>query len=119
MAGTPPDTAVGLAVCDALRAQVAKLGLSIGDEPRWADVVFSEKVDPFSQEVSVLATWRGQARFGQATFFPDGRVFAEYQVLLAHPAQPDSYVETVQVWGQPDQLRGDATIAAFPGETPA
>ena len=108
-----PDVAQGEAVCTALRQQVAKLGLSIGDEPVWQQAGFEEKVDPFSQETSVIAVWRGSARFGTATFFPDGRVFAEYQVLLPHPERADSYVEAVQVWGRPGQFRGDAVVAEY------
>lgn len=110
-----PDVAQGEAVCAALRAQVEKLGLSIGAEPVWSAVVFEETTDPFSQEVSTLAYWRGGARFGKATFFPDGRVFAEYQVLLALPGQEGRYVDSVQVWGRPPQLRGEAVIAEYAG----
>ena len=55
----PPDPDVGAAVCAALRAQVEKLGLSIGDEPHWLAASFEEVVDPFSREVSKVAFWRG------------------------------------------------------------
>lgn len=110
---TPPDAELGEAVCAALRGQVDKLGLSIGAEPVWADASFEAATDPFSQEVSVVAYWRGKARFGKATFFPDGRVFAEYQVLLPHPQQHDSYVDSVQVWGRPPKLGGEAVIADY------
>ena len=88
-------------------------GHKIGNEPLWSDAVFEETTDPFSQEVSVLAYWRGKARFGKATFFPDGRIFAEYQVLLPHPEKADSYVDSVQIWGRPPQLRGEAVIAEY------
>lgn len=108
-----PDPALGDAVCAAIRGQVAKLGLTIGDEPVWADAVFAEQADPFSQEVSLIGTWRGKERYGTVTVFPDGRVFAEYQVLLPHPSLADSYVESVQIWGNPQQLRGEAVIAGF------
>ncbi|PKO38124.1 MAG: hypothetical protein CVU31_19350 [Betaproteobacteria bacterium HGW-Betaproteobacteria-4] len=108
-----PDSAYGEAVCTALRGQVEKLGLTIGDEPVWAEATFAEEVDPYSQEISVIATWRGKQRFGTVTFFPDGRVFAEYQVLLQHPAREDSYVESVQVWGRPEKFRGDAVLAEY------
>lgn len=113
MAAPVVDPACGEAVCAALRAQVARIGLSIGDEPRWADAVLGEQVDPFSRERSLTATWRGGQRYGTASFFPDGRVFAEYQVLLPHPRQQDSYVESVQVWGTPPALRGDVVIAHY------
>jgi hypothetical protein len=108
-----PDPALGDVVCAALRGQVEKLGLSIGDEPVWAEATFVEEADPYSQEISVIATWRGKQRYGTATFFPDGRIFAEYQVLLPHPARVDSYVESVQIWGRPEKLRGDPVIAEY------
>ena len=108
-----PDPALGEAVCAAIRGQVAKLGLSIGDEPLWGDAVFEEKADPFSQEISLVGVWRGKQRYGTVTLFPDGRIFAEYQVLLAHPSQPDRYVESVQIWGRPQQLRGEAVLAEY------
>lgn len=107
-------TAQGEAVCVALRRQVEKLGLSIGAEPGWSALSFVETVDPFSQEVSLIGTWRGGQRYGTVTFFPDGRIFAEYQVLLPHPRLADSYVEAVQVWGQPSELRGDAVLVELP-----
>lgn len=108
-----PDAALGEFVCAALRGQVEKLGLSIGDEPVWAEVSFAEEADPYTQEVSLIGTWRGKQRYGTATFFPDGRIFAEYQVLLPHPTREDSYVEAVQVWGRPEKLRGDPVIAEY------
>ncbi len=108
-----PDAATGSAVCAALRGQVEKLGLSIGDEPVWAAATFEEAVDPYSLEVSIVAYWRGGARFGKATFFPDGRIFAEYQVLQANPADGDSFIDSVQVWGRPEKLRGEAVVAEY------
>jgi hypothetical protein len=110
----PPNPDVGAAVCAALRQQVEKLGLSIGDEPDWRAASFEEATDPFSQEVSKVAYWRGGSRFGKATFFPDGRIFAEYQVLQSHPQQPGHYVDYVQVWGRPERLLGEAVIAELP-----
>lgn len=110
----PPDAVAGAAVCAALRDQVARLGLSIGEEPVWERAVFEEKVDPFSQESSIQAIWRGQARYGSATFFPDGRIFAEYQVLLPLPGREDAYVDSVQIWGRTEKLRGEAVIAEYP-----
>ena len=108
-----PDAALGAAVCAALRDQVEKLGLSIGDEPIWAEATFVETVDPYSQEINLIGTWRGKQRYGTVTFFPDGRIFAEYQVLLQHPAREDSYVESVQIWGRPEKLRGDPVLAEY------
>ena len=61
-----PDAATGAAVCAALRREVERLGLSIGNEPDWSLLSFEEKIDPFSQEVSLIGTWRGSARYGTA-----------------------------------------------------
>ncbi|HOI51740.1 hypothetical protein ACLIIZ_15610 [Azonexus caeni] len=111
---TLPSPEIGESLCQALREQVGKLGLSIGDEPRWSAAGFETVRDPFSQEESVVAVWRGGERFGKATFFPDGRVFAEYQVLLPHPTQSGAYVDAVQVWGRPQAWRGEAVIVEYP-----
>lgn len=108
-----PDVALGEAICAALRVQVEKLGLSIGAEPVWGDAHFSEAVDPFSREVSLVASWSGKLRDGKVTFFPDGRIFADYQVLLPHPQREEAFVEAVEVWGRPGELRGDVVIAEF------
>jgi hypothetical protein len=108
-----PNSELGETICAALRGQVAKLGLSIGPEPLWDEASFKEVTDPYSQEISLVGCWSGKARYGTVTLFPDGRIFAEYQVLLPHPAQPESYVEAVQIWGRPEKLRGDAVIAQY------
>ena len=108
-----PDPVLGAEVCQAIRRQVEKLGLMFGDEPVWAEASFVEQADPYTGEHSLVGTWRGKARYGTVTLFPDGRVFAEYQVLLPHPKMPGYYVEAVQVWGRAGALKGDPVIAAF------
>ena len=45
-----PDTTLGEAVCAALRGQVSKLGLSIGDEPVWAEATFEEALEATRKE---------------------------------------------------------------------
>ena len=107
------DPQLGEAICDALRAQAARLGVPLGEEPRLASACIEERRDPFSQEISVQAIWRGAARDGCINFFADGRVFAEYQVLQAHPSLPGHYIEAVQVWGRVGNLRGEPVIAEF------
>lgn len=108
-----PDPALGAEVCLAIRRQVEKLGLDIGDEPVWAEACFTTQFDPGSGESSLVGVWRGKTRYGTVTFFPDNRVFAEYQVLLPHPKLSGHYVEAVQVWGRAGALKGDPVIAAF------
>lgn len=108
-----PDPVLGAEVCQAIRRQVEKLGLTIGDEPIWAEASIAEQADPASGARSLVGTWRGKARYGTVTFFPDGRVFAEYQVLLPHPKLAGQYVEAVQVWGRAGALKGDPVLASF------
>ncbi|MDP3539942.1 MAG: hypothetical protein Q8S26_14705 [Azonexus sp.] len=108
-----PDPVLGIELCQAIRRQVEKLGLTIGDEPIWAEASFAEQRDPFSGESSLVGVWKGKARYGTVTLFPDGRIFAEYQVLLPHPVQSGQYVESVQVWGRSGALKGDPVLAAF------
>jgi hypothetical protein len=109
-----PDDGFGAAVCRAIRDQVGKLGLDIGSEPVWEQTVFRSQTDPFSQEKSLVGTWSGGQRYGTVTCFPDGRVFAEYQILLPHPELNGYFVEAVQVWGRPEALRGEAVIVEYP-----
>lgn len=109
-----PDPLLGAAICAAVRGRVERLGLSIGDEPVWDEACFVEQLDPLSRQTSVVGTWRGGPRYGTVTLFPDGRVFAEYQVLLPHPTKPRCYVEAIQVWGRPEKLSGDAVIVDYP-----
>lgn len=108
-----PDPLLGIEICQAIRWQVEKLGLTIGDEPVWAEACFAEEADPYSGERSLVGVWRGKARYGTVTLFPDGRIFAEYQVLQPLVALPGQYVEAVQVWGRAGALKGDPVIAAF------
>jgi hypothetical protein len=105
-----PDPAVGAAICAALRRQAERLGLSLGQEPVWREAVLGTETDPYSRQENRVAHWRGKARDGSVTFFADGRIFAEYQVLQAHPGRDDCYVESVQVWGRPDALKGDPVL---------
>ena len=108
-----PDESLVAAICAALRHEVGRLGLDIGDEPIPGEAAIETKTDPFSGETSLRLVWQGKTRNGEANFFPDGRIFAEYQVLLALPGDASRYAEAVQVWGKPGALKGDAVLAAF------
>ena len=61
------DPAVGESLCAALREQAARLGVSLGDEPSGPGQP-ERSGRPFTQAVSVLATWRGNARYGERRF---------------------------------------------------
>lgn len=110
---TVPDAALGAEICRALREQVGKLGLDIGAEPVWEQAVFRSRTDPYSGEISLAGTWSGGNRYGTVDLLPDGRVFAEYQVLLPSLRNPGQYVEAVQVWGYPGALKGGSVLAAW------
>lgn len=102
-----PPSSEGEHLCAALRQQAQRAGIDLGPEPQWSAATLRSQIDPYSQECSVIAVWRGGERYGSATFFPSGRVFAEYQILQPSPQDPGQWVEAVQVWGPLDALRGD------------
>ena len=108
-----PDHQFGEAICAALREQALRHGVSIGNEPVWRDAELSQQEDPYSRETSLQARWQGNLRDGLITFFPDGRIFAEYQVLLPCPDDPAQYIEAVQVWGSDGQLKGEPVMGRF------
>ena len=107
------DAQLGEAICSALREQALRLGVSIGNEPVWREAVLSRQEDPYSRETSLEARWQGPLRAGIMTFFPDGRVFAEYQVLQVCPKDPEHYIEAVQVWGRAGALKGELVLGRF------
>ncbi len=111
---SPPSPQLGEAVCVAIRDVVHALGLSIEDEPRWELANFSTQPDPYSGESSWVGEWRGGKRYGTVTLFPDGRVFAEYQVLAVLATEPPKFVESVQVWGNGTRIKGEPVIVPMP-----
>lgn len=108
---------LGAALCAQIRDRAIRLGLPadlLGENPVWDQARFSQTTDPFSQEISLLGEWQDGARFGSVTVFPDGRVFAEYQILATHPQQPGKFIEAISVWGQPGQLKSEAVLLDLP-----
>ncbi len=106
--------AAGQAVCAALRDQAARLGLDLGEGPAWPPAGWRSQRDAYSGEDTMVGVWRDGERYGELHFLPDGRVFAEYQVLLPHPGQPGTLVEAVSVWGHPLRLKGDPVLRRWP-----
>lgn len=107
-------TALGEEVCAYIQHLAAGFGLPLAPAPNWQATHFEQKVDPYSQEVSLLGTWQDGSRYGTATFFPDGRVFAEYQLLIPHPQYPDKFVESVSVWGHGGALKQAVNLLDVP-----
>lgn len=112
-AGRDDDGRFAAEVCAALRQQAARAGVELGDEPDCADACWHDTTDPYSGEVSRIARFGRGNRRGQITLFADGRVFAEYDLLLPHPSLADHYIESVQCWGNRERLRGDVVVAEF------
>ncbi|MBL8490458.1 MAG: hypothetical protein JNM82_06730 [Rhodocyclaceae bacterium] len=106
--------AAGRAVCAALRAQAARLGVDLGGAPEWPVAEWRRQEDPYSRQETLVGIWRDGHRYGELRFLPDGRVFAEYQVLLPHPGRAGLLVEAVSVWGDPQALKGDPVLSEWP-----
>lgn len=107
-------TPLGEAVCLYIRTLAKGLGANLTNEPDWQKTTFNEKTDPYSGEISLVGTWKNGNRYGTATFFPDGRVFAEYQLLVNHPEKPRKFVESVSVWGHLGALKQEANLLDLP-----
>ena len=94
------DPAVGESLCAALREQAARLGVSLGDEPIWAQASLSEAADPYTQAVSVLATWRAARAMARRHFSRRPGV-CRIPSAGAAPTRPGCFIDAVQVWGAP------------------
>jgi hypothetical protein len=105
---------LGDAVCDKIREAAARLGVDLGDRPRWSQARLGETTDPYSGETSLTGTWQDGSRYGSVTLFPDGRVYAEYQLLVPHPSLPGQFVEAVSVWGDASRLKSEPVLLAQP-----
>jgi hypothetical protein len=107
-------TRLGAAVCDKIRETATRLGVDLGDLPVWSHARFTATTDPYSGETHLVGSWQDGDRYGTVTLFADGRVYAEYQILVPHPERPDQFVEAVSVWGDLGKLKSEPVLLALP-----
>ncbi|OCR22521.1 hypothetical protein AFK24_25890 [Pseudomonas syringae] len=74
--------------------------------------------DPFDHSLAVYAEWRSERNsyLGSILLTGDGQVFAEFDILLPHPAKPQWVIEAVTAWGKPGALKSELRLLPALGE---
>lgn len=111
--------AFGQAVCRRISENIAKLGFPLQTKltlPNYDAAEFCLVTDPFSQSKDLVGYWydAGKRRIGQIKFHGDGSFYAEYDVVKPHPGNKRFFVEAINAWGQPDNIKTEARLLDMP-----
>jgi len=87
------------------------------DEAVLAGIDFSrcqirQEHDSFTGEALTTGSWLDEqgVKFAHFIAHANGSLFAECDVLLAHPSSPALFVEAMEVWGERDALKYDLRL---------
>ena len=111
--------AFGKAVCQRIVESIAKLGFPLQTSislPDFDVAEFSLVTDPFTQSQDLVGYWYnpGHQRIGQIKFHGDGSFYAEYDVVQPHPRKKQYFVEAINAWGKPDNIKAEAKLLDIP-----
>jgi len=106
------DRPLGEAALAALCLEAAKWGVVL-DAPPWDSASFDLQTDPYSGEQALRARWP-DGPVGLVTVRCDGSVYAEWDLLVAHPKSPGHWIESVLVWGKPPALKSEPRLLERP-----
>lgn len=97
------------ALAGLLSAAGVEQPLAVAGTPHTRDEL---RVDSFDQNESLYAEWRtpGGSYQGSILVHGNGQVFAEFDVLLAHPRKPAWMIEAVTAWGCRGALKGELRL---------
>ena len=109
------DRLPGEAALAALQREGEKWALALV-LPAWDEARFELQRDPYSGAEALLARWSG-ARPGQVTVRGDGSVYAEWDVLCAHPRDSRLWIEAVIAWGTPPLVKSELRVLELPDES--
>jgi len=109
----------GQAVCESIAQYLDKLGFSSEIElkrPVFAAAEFDLITDPFTQSRDLVGFWydANRLRIGQIKFNCEGGFYAEFDVVQPHPSKKHWFVEAINAWGKPDNIRVDAKLLEIP-----
>lgn len=111
---------LGEQVCEVLCHELHKLGLDENRIPaiRFDAASFDLHRDPYSGEHSLRGDWFNgrKARLGSILFHADGSFFAEYDVVLPHPADKRWFIEAITAWGRDGVIKSEARLLPAIGE---
>ena len=117
--------AIGVKICERLRAEIAKLGFAneelIG-HPYYHTASFVLINDPYTGDSNLTGYWyikRKQSieRVGRLQFNSDGGFYAEYDVVKPHPKKADWFVEAMTAWGKDDLIKAEARLLSMSQES--
>ncbi|MFV8818367.1 hypothetical protein [Haliea sp. E17] len=104
---------------DALQAQMRRYGFEdlVG---RLAEPLVNPELrkDCFDGSVSLFAEWRTEsgALLGYLLIHGGGQIYAEFDVLRAHPTKPQWVIEAMTAWGSPDQVKAEPRLLPAIGD---
>ena len=80
--------------------------------PAFEACKFAAVNDDYDGEERITGRWLDDEGQQIAHFirYANGSLFAEKDVLKAHPAQPEHFVEVIEVWGRPGNLKREARL---------
>jgi len=69
-------------------------------------------VDSFDRQDCTLADWLDEngGRYAHIIRYADGNLFAEHDVLQAHPKNPGLFVEAIEIWGRAGRLKSEPRL---------
>ncbi len=103
----------GDAICNAVQAEIDKLGFSNGiSGPVLDDAEYVLSRDPLTGKNSLVGTWRNTSgqKCGEILFHVDGSFYAEYDVIRAHPRKRQWFVEGVTAWGNQSVIKTEPKL---------
>ena len=102
------------AVCAMFRTLLVEMGfdLTLVPEPLFEQCSVATVTDHLDGEQRITGQWKREDGSSFANFirYANGSMFAEQDVLLAHPTKPELFVEALEVWGKPGRLKHDLRL---------
>lgn len=109
-----PDEAVRAdmdELCAAFRGTLCALGIDTAEvNPADAgDCRVSTSIDPYEGMQQILGEWLAPdgSRYAHFVRYANGNIFAEHDVLRAHPHKAGQFVEAIEVWGFAGSLKSE------------
>jgi hypothetical protein len=115
--------AIGINICQQLRAEIDKLGFAKEDEsinyPYFDTINFVLTKDPYTGDFNLTGYWYNKRnkqrleKIGRLQFNSDGSFYAEFDVVKPHPSKADWFVEAVTAWGKEDTIKTEARLLSM------
>ena len=103
---------LGLEVLRTLERVAHRLGATDFYTPAWEAANAALRQDPADGSMALVLEWRDAAGYknGEMVFNADGSLYAECDVLRAHPSDERWFVEAVTAWGCEGAIHGEPRL---------